>query len=61
MGVGRLVIGLAWRNLRHRPWQALLLLVALSLSATAITVALIALTPARLLARRPITAQLAYE
>jgi len=40
MGVGRLIIGLAWRNLRHRPWQALLLLLALSLSTTAITVAL---------------------
>jgi putative ABC transport system permease protein len=40
MGAGRLIIGLAWRNLRHRPWQALLLLFALSLSTTAITVAL---------------------
>jgi putative ABC transport system permease protein len=40
VGAGRLIIGLAWRNLRHRPWQALLLLFALSLSTTAITVAL---------------------
>jgi ABC-type lipoprotein release transport system permease subunit len=40
MGVGRLVIGLAWRNLRHRPWQALLLLIALSLSTTTVTLAL---------------------
>jgi putative ABC transport system permease protein len=40
MGAGRLIIGLAWRNLRHRPWQALLLLFALSLSTTAITEAL---------------------
>jgi putative ABC transport system permease protein len=40
MGAGRLIIGLAWRNLRHRPWQALLLLFALSMSTTAITVAL---------------------
>ncbi len=40
MGVGRLIVGLAWRNLRHRPWQALLLLFALILSTTAITVAL---------------------
>ena len=41
MGAGRLIIGLAWRNLRHRPWQALLLLFALSLSTTAITMALV--------------------
>jgi putative ABC transport system permease protein len=40
MGAGRLISGLAWRNVRHRPWQALLLLVALSLSTTTITVAL---------------------
>jgi putative ABC transport system permease protein len=40
MGAGRLIIGLAWRNVRHRPWQALLLLLALSLSTTAITLAL---------------------
>ena len=40
MGTARLVIGLAWRNVRHRPWQALLLLLALSLSTTTITVAL---------------------
>ncbi|MGH8824092.1 MAG: hypothetical protein ACRDVN_06415, partial [Jiangellaceae bacterium] len=33
-------VRLAWRNLRHRPWQALLLLLALSLSTTAITLAL---------------------
>jgi Erythromycin esterase len=37
MGAGRLIIGLAWRNVRHRPWQALLLLLALSLSTTSIT------------------------
>jgi hypothetical protein len=36
----RLITRLAWRNLRHRPWQALLLLLALSLSATTITLAL---------------------
>ena len=40
MGPGRLVLGLAWRNVRHRPWQALLLLLALSLSTTIITLAL---------------------
>jgi putative ABC transport system permease protein len=40
MQTGRLVIRLAWRNVRHRPWQALLLLLALSLSTTTITVAL---------------------
>jgi putative ABC transport system permease protein len=40
MGRGRLVFGLAWRNVRHRPWQAVLLLLALSLSATTITLAL---------------------
>ena len=40
MNSGRLIVGLAWRNLRHRPWQALLLLFALILSTTAITVAL---------------------
>jgi putative ABC transport system permease protein len=40
MGVGRLIVGLAWRNVRHRPWQALLLLLALSLSTTTITLAL---------------------
>jgi putative ABC transport system permease protein len=34
------MIALAWRNVRHRPWQALLLLLALSLSTTAITLAL---------------------
>ena len=40
MGAGRMIIGLAWRNVRHRPWQALLLLLALSVAATAITLAL---------------------
>jgi putative ABC transport system permease protein len=40
MGTVALVLGLAWRNVRHRPWQALLLLLALSVSTTAITVAL---------------------
>jgi putative ABC transport system permease protein len=40
MGLGRVVMGLAWRNVRHRPWQALLLLLALSLSTTIITLAL---------------------
>ena len=40
MGACRLVLGLAWRNVRHRPVQALLLLLALSLSTTAITLAL---------------------
>ena len=39
-GAGRLVVGLAWRNVRHRPWQALLLLFALSLATTTITLAL---------------------
>lgn len=36
----RLILGLAWRNVRRRPGQALLLLLALSLSTTAMTVAL---------------------
>jgi putative ABC transport system permease protein len=40
MAAGRLVVGLAWRNVRHRPWQALLLLLALSVATTAITLAL---------------------
>jgi putative ABC transport system permease protein len=40
MGAGRMIIGLAWRNVRHRPWQALLLLLALSVAATAITLAM---------------------
>jgi putative ABC transport system permease protein len=40
MGAGRLVVGLAWRNVRHRPWQALLLLLALSVATTTITLAL---------------------
>jgi putative ABC transport system permease protein len=40
MGAGRMIIGLAWRNVRYRPWQALLLLLALSVAATAITLAL---------------------
>ena len=40
MGAGRMIIGLAWRNLRHRPWQALLMLLALGLSTTTITLAL---------------------
>src|SRR5262245_42961797 len=40
MGAGRLVLGLAWRNVRHRPWQALLLLLALSVATTTITLAL---------------------
>ncbi len=40
MGVGRLIIGLAWRNVRHRPWQAVLLLFALSVATTTITLAL---------------------
>jgi putative ABC transport system permease protein len=40
MGAGRLVVGLAWRNVRHRPWQALLLLFALSLATTTVTLAL---------------------
>ena len=35
-----LVVGLAWRNVRHRPWQALLLLLALSVATTTITLAL---------------------
>jgi putative ABC transport system permease protein len=34
------MIALAWRNVRHRPWQALLLLLALSLSTATITLAL---------------------
>ena len=34
------LLGLAWRNLRHRPWQALLLLFALCLATTSITLAL---------------------
>ena len=33
-------IGLAWRNVRHRPWQALLLLLALSVATTTITLAM---------------------
>jgi len=37
MGAGRLVVGLAWRNVRHRPSQALLLLLALSVATTTIT------------------------
>lgn len=40
MGAGRLVVGLAWRNVRHRPWQALLLLLALSVATTTITLAM---------------------
>jgi putative ABC transport system permease protein len=40
MGAGRLMVGLAWRNVRHRPWQALLLLLALSVATTTITLAL---------------------
>jgi hypothetical protein len=40
MGACRLVLGLAWRNVRHLPVEALLLLLALSLSTTAITLAL---------------------
>src|SRR5262245_5974014 len=40
MGAARLVVGLAWRNVRHRPWQALLLLLALTVATTAITLAL---------------------
>jgi putative ABC transport system permease protein len=40
MGAGRLVVGLACRNVRHRPWQALLLLLALSVATTTITLAL---------------------
>jgi putative ABC transport system permease protein len=39
MGSVRLIIGLAWRNVRHRPWQALLLLLALSLSTMTVTLA----------------------
>jgi putative ABC transport system permease protein len=34
------VLGLAWRNVRHRPWQALLLLLALSVATTTSTLAL---------------------
>jgi putative ABC transport system permease protein len=34
------MITLAWRNVRHRPWQALLLLLALGLSTATITLAL---------------------
>jgi putative ABC transport system permease protein len=40
MGPVRLIIGLAGRNVRRRPWQALLLLFALSLSTMAVTLAL---------------------
>jgi putative ABC transport system permease protein len=40
MAAGRLVVGLAWRNVRHRPWQALLLLLALSVATTTITLTL---------------------
>jgi putative ABC transport system permease protein len=40
MAAGRLLVGLAWRNVRHRPWQALLLLLALSVATTTITLAL---------------------
>jgi len=40
MAAGRLVVGLAWRNVRHRPWQALLLLFSLSLATTTITLGL---------------------
>src|SRR5262245_53142708 len=40
MGAGRLVVGLAWRNVRHRPWQALLLRSALSVATPIITRAL---------------------
>jgi putative ABC transport system permease protein len=40
MPAGRLLVGLAWRNVRHRPWQALLLLLALSVATTTITLAL---------------------
>jgi putative ABC transport system permease protein len=40
MSTGRMIIGLAWRNVRHRPWQALLLLLALSVATTTITLAL---------------------
>ncbi|HET6949673.1 MAG TPA: FtsX-like permease family protein [Acidimicrobiales bacterium] len=40
MTAGRLVVGLAWRNVRHRPWQALLLLFSLSLATTTITLGL---------------------
>src|SRR5262245_28583601 len=40
MGAGRLVVGLAWRNVRHRPWQALLLLLALSVATITITLAM---------------------
>jgi len=40
MGAGRLVVGLAWRNVRRRPWQALLLLLALSVATTTITLAM---------------------
>ena len=40
MGAGRMIIGLAWRNVRHRPWQALLLLLALSVATITITLAM---------------------
>jgi putative ABC transport system permease protein len=40
MAAARLVVGLAWRNVRHRPWQALLLLLALSVATTTITLTL---------------------
>src|SRR5262245_22017705 len=40
MGSVRLITGLAWRNVRHRPWQALLLLFSLSVATTTITLAL---------------------
>jgi putative ABC transport system permease protein len=40
MAAGRLVVGLAWRNVRHRPWQALLLLLALSVATSTITLAM---------------------
>jgi len=40
MAAGRLLVGLAWRNVRHRPWQALLLLLALSVATTTITLAM---------------------
>jgi len=39
MAAGRLVVGLAWRNVRHRPGQALLLLLGLSVATTTITLA----------------------
>jgi putative ABC transport system permease protein len=39
MGSVRLIVGLAWRNVRRRPWQALLLLLALSLSTVTVTLA----------------------